>query len=440
MGSEWKTVRIEEVAEKVGIGPFGSSIKVETFVPFGIPIISGQHLKGSRLEDNTYNYISEAHADRLKNANVFRGDVIFTHAGNIGQVAYIPDESKYDRYILSQRQFYMRCNNEFVIPQFIVYFFKSHLGQHKLLSNASQVGVPSIAQPVSSLRRIEIPLPPLPEQHAIAHILGTLDDKIELNRRMNETLEAMARALFKSWFVDFDPVRAKVEGRDTRLPPEISDLFPDEFEDSELGEVPKGWQTVHLKDLSMLNPENWDRNNRPAEINYLDLSNTKWGHIIEVSVYRSEEAPSRAQRILRPGDTIVGTVRPGNGSYLLVSEQNLTGSTGFAVLRPQKTIYTELIYLAATSPSHIEELSHLADGGAYPAVRPEVVQNVQIACDLDHIVSPFSRCVKPLLAKIGHNEKENRTLSSLRDTLLPKLISGEIRVEEAEKYLEVVET
>lgn len=351
MGSEWKTVRIEEVAEKVGIGPFGSSIKVETFVPFGIPIISGQHLKGSRLEDNTYNYISEAHADRLKNANVFRGDVIFTHAGNIGQVAYIPDESKYDRYILSQRQFYMRCNNEFVIPQFIVYFFKSHLGQHKLLSNASQVGVPSIAQPVSSLRRIEIPLPPLPEQHAIAHILGTLDDKIELNRRMNETLEAMARALFKSWFVDFDPVRAKAEGRDTGLPPEISDLFPDEFEDSELGEIPKGWGVRTLAQVFEINPSRTLKKDQVAP--YLDMANmpTK-GHCAVKVIDRAFVSGTRFIN----GDTLLARITPclENGKTALVDflEENQVGwgSTEYIVLRPIPPLPEEFAYCLARSP------------------------------------------------------------------------------------------
>ena len=114
-------------------------------------------------------------------------------------------------------------------------------GQHQLLANTSQVGVPSIAQPVTYLRTIEIPLPPLPEQRAIAHVLGTLDDKIELNRRINQTLEEMARAIFQDWFVDFGPVRAEMEGREPYLPPELWSLFPDRLVDSELGQIPEGW-------------------------------------------------------------------------------------------------------------------------------------------------------------------------------------------------------
>ncbi|EQD50412.1 restriction modification system DNA specificity domain protein, partial [mine drainage metagenome] len=174
------------------------------------------------------------------------------------------------------------------------------------------------------------------EQRAIAHILGTLDDKIELNRRMSETLEAMARALFKSWFVDFDPVRAKLEGRWQRgqslpgLPAHLYDLFPDRLVDSELSEIPEGWEAGTLADLSKLNPESWSKATRPPLINYIDLSSTKWGRIETATTYAQEAAPSRAQRILRPGDTIVGTVRPGNGSYAMISDEGLTGSTGFA--------------------------------------------------------------------------------------------------------------
>ena len=215
-GSEWRLTTIDDISEKVAMGPFGSSIKVSTFVPHGVPIISGQHLHGSRVDDSPgYNFISTDHARRLENSNVKRGDVIFTHAGNIEHVAYIPEDSTFDKYVVSQRQFYIRCDRSKVLPEFIMSYFKSPEGQHKLLANSSQVGVPAIAQPVSYLRSVEIPVPPMSEQRAIAHILGTLEDKIELNRRMNETLEAMARALFKSWFVDFDPVRAKMEGRNT---------------------------------------------------------------------------------------------------------------------------------------------------------------------------------------------------------------------------------
>ncbi len=164
------------------MGPFGSSIKVDTFVPEGVPVITGQHLHGSRVDDRPgFNFITDEHAERLANANVVRGDIVMTHRGTIGQVAIVPETSQFDRYVVSQSQFYLRCDRSKVTPEFLTLYFKSPEGQHQLLANSAQVGVPSIAQPVTYVRQIEVPLPPVDEQRTIAHILGALDDKIELN-------------------------------------------------------------------------------------------------------------------------------------------------------------------------------------------------------------------------------------------------------------------
>ena len=190
-----------------------------------------------------------------------------------------------------------------------------------------------------------------------------------------------------------------------------------------------------LADLSTLNPESWSKETRPTLINYVDLSNTKWGRIESITTYAQGDAPSRAQRVLRPGDTIVGTVRPGNGSYALVSDDGITGSTGFAVLRPTNTACVEFVYLAATVAENIEALSHLADGGAYPAVRPEVVAATPIIRPCNEVLAAFSRVAGPLLAKLAGNERPSRTLAALRDTLLPRLISGEVRVKDAERFV-----
>jgi type I restriction enzyme S subunit len=273
---------------------------------------------------------------------------------------------------------------------------------------------------------------PTAEQLRLVDTLSALDEKIELYRRMSETLEAMARALFKSWFVDFDPVRAKAEGGDPGLPKPFADLFPARLVDSELGAIPEGWEVGTLADLSALNPEVWTKQTRPPEINYVDLSNTKWGRIEAVAVHAQADAPSRAQRVLRPGDTIVGTVRPGNGSYALIAESDLTGSTGFAALRPRSQNVTEFIYLAATSRENVEVLAHLADGGAYPAVRPEVVAHTPTVLPDREVLSAFSSLAGALFAKIAHNWHERSALGILRDTLLPILIAGSLRVHSLE--------
>jgi type I restriction enzyme S subunit len=191
----WTVKSIEEVSSRVAIGPFGSSIKVETFVSDGMPVISGQHLHGLMLEDSIFNFITQAHAERLKNSLVQRGDVVFTHAGNIGQVAFIPEHSRYERYIISQRQFFMRCDLSQVTPSFVTFYFKSHEGQHRLLANTSSSGVPSIARPVTNLRSIRLTIPSKPVLDAFESFVRPILIQVRRNDEQSRTLAALRDAL-----------------------------------------------------------------------------------------------------------------------------------------------------------------------------------------------------------------------------------------------------
>lgn len=275
-------------------------------------------------------------------------------------------------------------------------------------------------------------LPPREVQDRIARLLSSLDDKIELNRRMAATLDEMARSLFKSWFVDFDPVRAKVECRDPGLPAATAALFPDQFGKDGL---PAGWLTGTLADVARLNPESRGSASE-SHITYVDLANTKWGAIEETQYFASDDAPSRAKRVLRSGDTIVGTVRPGNGSFALVATDGLIGSTGFAVLRPKAYFLREFVYLAATSGENIAALAAFADGGAYPAVRPDLV--AETPCCLPHtaVLEAFHAVTVGIIDRIAAARSQSAELGAVRDTLLPKLISGELRIKDAGKSVE----
>jgi len=384
---------------------------------FAYPRLRAVPMKRVELSDSESERFLLAPGDLL----FARRSLVAEGAGKCSVVLEVDEPTSFESSIIRARPDSTKADS-----LYLFYFFNSPLGLYHLDTIRRQVAVAGITG--SDLARLEIPLPTLPEQRAIAHILGTLDDKIELNRRMSETLEAMARALFKSWFVDFDPVRAKAEGRDPGLPQPLADLFPARLVDSELGEIPEGWEVGTLADVAALNPEVWSKQTRPPEINYVDLSNTKWGRIEAVTAHKATDSPSRAQRVLRTGDTIVGTVRPGNGSYAFISEDGMTGSTGFAALRPITTRHAEFVYLAATASDNIDALAHLADGAAYPAVRSEVVAATPIVRPGDEVFVQFSRFAGPLLEKTAQNECESRTLAALRDTLLPKLISGEVRV------------
>ena len=428
--SDWPIVRVEDLSEKVAMGPFGSSIKVSTFVPKGVPIISGQHLHGVRLDDTPgFNFISHEHACGLANANVHRGDIVLTHRGTIGQVSYVPEDSQFDRYVVSQSQFYIRCHRSRANPEFVALYFKSPEGQHQLLANASQVGVPSIAQPVTYLRTIGIPLPPLDEQQAIAHILGTLGDKIELNRRMNDTLEAMARALFKSWFVDFAPVRAKMEGWEMGLPQDITDLFPDRLVDSELGEIPEGWEAASLGTVIELH----DRKRIPL---------------------------NKRQRIERQGSYpyygaagIMDYVDDFlfDGVYVLVGEDgSVVDAKGHPVvqyvwgqfwvnnhahvLKGRENFSDEHLYLLLRCTN----ITPFVTGAVQPKLNQGNLKTIPVVLPTGPVRRAFSRLIAPVFARIRRNTNEGKHLGTLRDILLPKLISGEIRVPGAERALESV--
>ena len=209
----------------------------------GIPLITAKVVKGGRIKTPTEFIAIEDYDFWMRRGIPRLGDVLITTEAPLGEVAQLCQQ----RVALAQRLILLRGKSEVLDNRFLKFLMQSAPVQHQLHARATGTTVLGIKQ--KELRQIGLALPPLPEQHAIAHILGTLDDKIELNRRMNETLEAMARALFKSWFVNFDPVRAKMAGRDTGLPKRLADLFPDRMVDSELGEIPEGWEVKTLGDL-----------------------------------------------------------------------------------------------------------------------------------------------------------------------------------------------
>lgn len=437
MANEWSTAPLGELCLKITDGAHSSPPSVE----FGKKMASVKDLTRFGVELKDARHISESDFNFLvkQGCQPQVGDVLIAKDGNSALDTTCLVKKPLDAVLLSSVAI-LRPDPEKLVPEFL----KQHLSSSRTIEYLKSEFISGAAIPrviLKDFKRAIINVPPLKEQHAIAHILGTLDDKIELNQKQNQTLEAMARALFKAWFVDFEPIRAKLEGRWQRgktlpgLSAHLYDLFPNRLVDSNIGEIPEGWEITSLSEYSSLNPESWTKRTRPEQIQYVDLSNTKWGRIECVTNYEADNAPSRAQRVLRPQDTIVGTVRPGNGSYAFISEEGLTGSTGFAVLRPLRRECSEFVYLAATSRENIERLSSLADGGAYPAVRPDIVSATQVLRVEQQLIKEFSRLVSPMLIGMADKERTSQSLAQLRDTLLPKLISGELRVPDAERIV-----
>lgn len=285
-----------------------------------------------------------------------------------------------------------------------------------------------------------LPLPPLGQQRAIARILGTLDDKIDLNRRVKETLEAMARALFKSWFVDFDPVRAKAEGRELDLPQRLADLFPDSFEESELGEIPKGWRAVPMPDVFDVNPPRALR--KGVEAPYLDMANMPTrGHSPDHVIDR---AFGSGMRFIN-GDTLVARITPclENGKTALVdfleAGQVGWGSTEYIVLRPKPPLPVEFAYCLARSTEFRDfAIQSMTGSSGRQRVPAESLSHFRVVAAPKPVAELFGQVVKPLFARASAATNECRTLAAVRDALLPKLISGDLRVKDAEGLAEAV--
>jgi len=306
-----------------------------------------------------------------------------------------------------------RLDKSRVDPLYYFYFFESKFGKQRIGSIVEQVAAAGIRG--SDLIKLPVFLPSLSDQKAIAHILGTLDDKIELNQKMNQTLEEIAKAIFKSWFVDFDPVRAKAEGRPTGLPPEISDLFPDELVDSEIGEIPKGWGLRRLDSLLEL-----------AYGKSLPAKNRLDG---EVPVYGSGGVNGFHNEPLVEGTSIVVGRKGTVGSLYWVDKPFFPIDTVFYVRTEESIHYC--FYLMQTL-----RLETMNTDAAVPGLNRDNAYRLQFPNAPTTLVNHFSKITKSTRDRISIAEEENKVLSELRDTLLPKLISGELRIPDAEKFLE----
>ena len=186
---KFESIKIKDLISEISMGPFGSNIKVECFVDEGIPVLNGSNLEGFALKEDSFRYVTEEKADSLGKANAYKGDIVITHRGTLGQIVFIPQDSQHDRYVISQSQFRVKCN-ESILPEYLVYYFHTRIGQHKLLSNASQVGVPALARASTTFQTIEIEIPNITAQRKTVDVLETIRNKIKLNTEINENLAA----------------------------------------------------------------------------------------------------------------------------------------------------------------------------------------------------------------------------------------------------------
>lgn len=413
---EWKHYKMDELIEEISMGPFGSDVKKEFYVDNGVPILNGSNLQGFKLKEDSFGYLTKEKADSLKKCNAHRGDIIVTHRGTLGQIVYVPVNSKYDRYVISQSQFRFRCKADLVDVQYLVYYFHTREGQYKILANASQVGVPALARATSTFRLIDIKLPPLDDQRRIASILSSLDRKIELNNKINADLEEMAQAIFKNWFVDFEPFK---DGK---------------FVDSELGMIPEGWKVGRLDEIadvvggstpSKAKPEYYTQKGI-AWLTPKDLSNHPAVYSSRGEIDITEEGYNSTSTKLMPKGTVLFTSRAPIG-YISIAQNDICTNQGFKSVVPKKAgtcfLYCFLKYVTP-------EIENKSTGSTFKEASGALMKSLQVIMPEQKVFEDFEEIVCPLFARIESLEKENSRLSLLRDTLLPRLMSGELEVPE----------
>ena len=443
MAGERSMISLGELAldEKgaVTIGPFGSRMKAEVYVPSGVPVIRGTNISDGRWLKGDWVFVSEDFARGLPNCLLEPGDLVFPHRGSIGEVAII--EKNHGTMLLSSSMMKFRPDASRADSVFLFYYFRSRQGRSEILKFSSQVGTPGIGQPLTSLRQFKVPLIPLPKQKAIAHILGTLDDKIELNRRMNETLEAMARALFKSWFVDFDPVRAKMDGRQPEgMDKATADLFPDSFEDSPLGKIPKGWKVGPILNEAALlsggtpstsNPSFWDGGIPWASAKDVSQCNATFLVTTERTI-TSKGLENSSTKLIEPFSTVVVARDATTGRMTMFGRPIAMNQTCYG-FRCRSDAH---FFLYCHVRQVVGHLVHSAHGSVFDTITTRTFETTPVVIPCRAVSRRFHDAVAPIFGQILSNLKEALTLAALRDALLPKLLSGEIRVPEAERLVE----
>lgn len=386
----YETYRIADLIDGIAMGPFGSNIKVSCFVDSGVPVLNGSNLEGFSLSEKTFRYVTREKADSLNKANAHRGDIVITHRGTLGQIVFIPQDSKYDRYVISQSQFRVRCNDK-VLPEYLVYYFHTPIGQHKLLSNASQVGVPALARPSSTFQQIEVVLPELSIQKRVVEIISIIQKKIANNQELNDNLQQQASALFSSFYD-----RSNTEVRYTDL---IQILG---------GGTPKtGENTYWNGNIAFFTPK--------------DVG-TPYTLITEKTI--TEEGLSHCNSRLYPVNTVFVTARGTVGKVGMSGVPMAMNQSCYALVG--KETHQLLVYFYTLKA--VDRLKHKASGAVFDAITTRDFESEKIMKLSDDDAKAFLCIAEPMFQKVLNNCIENLRLSTLRDSLLPKLMSGEIDV------------
>jgi type I restriction enzyme S subunit len=413
----------------------GPGIRNWQYVEEGVPFVNIRCLVDGRLDRKAMSHVSKKEAlGKYQHFLLEADDYVVSSSGTLGRIATVQPSDL--PCMLNTSVIRMRPKTERLDRGYLKYFLLSEYYQAQILSFAT--GSAQLNYGPMHLRQMFIVSPPFAEQRAIAHILGTLDDKIELNRRMNETLEAIARALFKSWFVDFEPIHAKVEGRDPGLPKLLADLFPDSFEDSELGQIPRGWSSRPLYNTAIfINGEAFkseDFCESGEGLPVIKIAELKDG--IGAQTKYSHRAAEPSQRI-DTGDILYswsGSPDTSLDVFLWANGPGLLNQHIFKVVTTDPAHKRFAYYLFKYLRPVLVETARNKQTTGLGHVTVADMKRLHVCCPSSSILAAFDQQVAPLFCRAFANTLQSRTLAALRDTLLPKLISGELCVRDAERF------
>jgi len=427
--SGWSLITIGELVARhdadIQTGPFGTMLHANSYTSAGTPVIAVKHLGKNRILHDDLPRVGPEDRERLSRYTLYEGDIVFGRKGAVERRAYVT--SSENGWLQGSDCIRVRFNLKNIDSKFVSYTLGTPAYRKWIERNAQGATMPSLNQEI--IGRIPLPLAPLPEQQAITNILGSLDDKIELNRQMNETLEAMARAIFKSWFVDFAPVRAKVEGREPfGMDTETAALFPNEFEDVEGRIVPKEWKFGNLGDVAKNLRRGISAHAIPPNTPYIGLEHMpcksialdRWGY--------SDGLESNKLQFER-GNILFGKLRP-YFHKVGVAPVNGVCSTDILIISPKSDLWFAFVLGHASSDAFVDYTNAASTGTKMPRTNWQDMAHYEIVIPPNKIAEKFNLKIRPIIQKINLNIYESNSLSAIRDTLLPKLLSGNLNIKD----------
>jgi type I restriction enzyme S subunit len=424
----------EQSGGNVQTGPFGSQLHASDYVEDGIPSIMPKNIGENHIDTMDIARVSRKDAERLNRYRVQIGDIVYSRRGDVERRALIREAE--DGWLCGTGCLRVRFGDRTVDPTYVSYYLGHPQVRAWIVRHAHGATMANLN--TSILSSLPLALPPIDEQRAIAHILGTLDEKIELNRQMNLTLDEIARTLFRSWFVDFDPVRAKAEGRQPEgMDAETAALFPDRFVDSELGPIPEGWERSTVGTIAevvdCLHSKKPERTSSGPTL--LQLSNIRDDGLLDLTDrYAISETDYRrwtSRMEARSGDCVITNVgRVGAVSQVPDGVTAALGRNMTGIRCRQGFPYPAFLVTTLLSDAMRREIDAKTDSGTIlNALNVRNIPTLRLTLPKEDVLRAFEQEVRPIRHLMEHNVQESRTLAELRDTLLPELLSGRIRSE-----------